>query len=180
MVESENSGMDDISRLFASGDEKVFEDVVNQYSRKVYALCYRILRNEEEAKDMAQEVFVRVYRKRKSFHGRSSLYTWIYRIAVNMCLSHLKKMKVQTVPLDSVAGVLAARSDSDDPNVRYLEDIVSRAASELPARQRAVFAMRFYDKMSFKEIAQAMGISTGAARASYHFAIERLRKAIGG
>jgi RNA polymerase sigma-70 factor (ECF subfamily) len=74
-LEGKNRKMDDLGDRFANGDETVFEDVVNRYSRKVYELCYRILRNEEEAKDMAQEVFVRVYEKRAKFGGRSALYT---------------------------------------------------------------------------------------------------------
>lgn len=171
--------MDELGNRLASGDDTVFEELVNRYSRKVYELCYRILRNEEEAKDMAQEVFVRVYEKRAKFGGRSALYTWIYRIATNMCLTRLKKLQTPTVPLEAIEGVLEAKQDTEGPDYRELEAAVSRAMAELPPRQRAVFSMRFFDKMSLKEVAEATGTSVGAVKANYHHAVNHLRKILG-
>jgi len=171
--------MDELSTRFSSGDDTVFDEVVNRYSRKVYELCYRILRNEEEARDMAQDVFVRVFEKRGKFGGRSALYTWIYRIATNMCLTQLKKNRVHTVPLEAVEGTLEANPDSGGPDYSGLEAAVSNAMAGLPPRQRAVFAMRFFDKMSLKEIAEASGTSVGAVKANYHHAVRRLRSILG-
>lgn len=171
--------MDELSNRFAQGDDTVFDEVVNRYSMKVYNLCYRILRNEEEARDMAQEVFVRVYEKRRKFGGRSALYTWIYRIATNMCLTRLKKARIQTVPLDAVEGVLEARQESGDPVYDDLEQAVADAIVKLPPRQRAVFSMRFFDKMSVKEIAQATGTTTGAVKANFHHAVRHLKEMLG-
>ncbi len=171
--------MDELSSRFASGDETVFDEIVNRYSRKVYELCYRILRDREEAQDMAQEVFVRVYEKRDKFRGGSALYTWIYRIATNMCLTRLKKARVQTVPLETVEGVLEARPESAGPDYSRLEATVAKAMIDLPPRQRAVFAMRFFDKMSLKEIAEASGTSVGAVKANYHHAVKHLRNILG-
>ena len=171
--------MDELSSRFAGGDEKVFDDIVNKYSRRVYELCYRILRDQEEAQDMAQEVFVRVYEKRDKFGGRSSLYTWIYRIATNMCLTRLKKTRIQTVPLETVEATLEAKPDSAGPDYSRLEAAVSEAMAGLPPRQRAVFAMRFFDKMSFKEVAEASGTTVGAAKANYHHAVKYLRDVLG-
>jgi RNA polymerase sigma-70 factor (ECF subfamily) len=160
--------MTDLGQRLASGDEDAFTEVVKQYSRKVYALCYRTLRDEEEAKDMAQEVFVRIYTKRGSFKGRSSLYTWIYRIALNMCFTHLKKRRVGTVPLEDVERTLSA-PEADGPGGRAeLEARLAAAVKNLSPRQRAVFSMRFYDRMTYKEIAEASGTTTGAAKANHH------------
>ncbi len=171
--------MTDLGQRLASGDEDAFTEVVKQYSRKVYALCYRTLRDEEEAKDMAQEVFVRIYTKRGSFKGRSSLYTWIYRIALNMCFTHLKKRRVGTVPLEDVERTLSA-PEADGPGGRAeLEARLAAAVKNLSPRQRAVFSMRFYDRMTYKEIAEASGTTTGAAKANHHFAVEHLRKILG-
>ena len=171
--------MDELSNRFAQGDETAFDEVVKRYSMKVYRLCYRILRNEEEARDMAQEVFVRVYEKRGKFGGRSALYTWIYRIATNMCLTRLKKARIQTVPLDAVEGVLEAKEDVGYPDFRDLERAVANAMVKLPPRQRAVFAMRFFDKMSVKEIAEATGTTTGAVKANFHHAVRHLKEILG-
>jgi RNA polymerase sigma factor (sigma-70 family) len=172
--------MNDLGRRLADGDEGAFNQVVEEYSRKVYALCFRVLRDEEEAKDMTQEVFVRIYAKRQSFKGKSSIYTWIYRIAVNMCISHMKKHKATVVPLEHVEPYLAAREDAPVDGGMDLKRQVASALEGLPPKQRAVFSMRFYDKMSFKEIANATGTTVGAAKANHHFALERLRAILGG
>ena len=171
--------MSDLGKRLASGDQEAFGEAVERYSQRVYGLCYRILRDEEEAKDMAQEVFVRIYLKRKTFKRKSSLYTWIYRIAINMCFSHLKKHKVRIVPLDEVEGMLRAVRQDDGSSYAELEKLLGKALDSLPPKQRAVFAMRFYEKMSFKEISEAMGTSIGAAKANHHFAVERLRRILG-
>jgi RNA polymerase sigma-70 factor (ECF subfamily) len=171
--------MSDLGKRLAEGDDRAFTEVVEQYSRKVYALCYRILRDQEEARDMAQEVFVKVYAKRRSFGGRSQVYTWVYRIAVNLCLSALKRRKLETVPLDQVEPILAAGNADDGDCPVDLEALVASALRQLPPKQRSVFAMRFYDKLAFAEIAAAMGTSTGAAKANFHFAVERLRRLVG-
>ena len=172
--------MNDLGRRMADGDDDAFTRVVEQYSRRVFALCYRVLRNEEDARDMTQEVFVRVYSKRESFRGKSSLYTWIYRIALNMCLSHLKKHKAKMVPLEDVQPFLAAGGEVGSGRTAELSRLVAGALESLPPKQRAVFSMRFYEKMSFKEIAEAVGTTVGAAKANHHFAVERLRTLLGG
>jgi RNA polymerase sigma factor (sigma-70 family) len=177
--EGKNRIMDDLSKRFAAGDEAAFEEIIKQYSRRIYELCYRILRDEEEARDMAQEVFVRVYEKRQKFGGRSALYTWIYRIATNMCLTRLKKLRIKTVPLEAVEGVLEAGEVQSEPADCDLERAVRDAMKALPPKQRAVFSMRFFDKMSFKEIAQATGTTVGAAKANHHHAVRHLRSMLG-
>lgn len=172
--------MNDLGRRLADGDESAFNQVVEENSRKVYALCYRMLRDEEEAKDMTQEVFVRVYSKRHSFKGKSSIYTWIYRIAVNMCITHMKKHKAPVIPLEDVEPFLAAREDTPSEDGFDLGRQVASALKSLPPKQRAVFSMRFYDKMAFKDIANVTGTTVGAAKANHHFALERLRTLLGG
>ena len=171
--------MGDLGKRLAEGDDRAFTEIVEQYSRRVYALCYRVLRDEEEARDMAQEVFVRVLTKRKSFRASSEVYTWIYRIALNMCLSALRRRKINTVPIVQVEGLLPAGSRDQGDCPSHLEALVAQAIGHLPPKQRGVFVMRFYDKMAFREIAAAMGTSSGAAKANFHFAVERLRSLLG-
>jgi RNA polymerase sigma factor (sigma-70 family) len=175
--------MDDLGKRFAEGDDDAFSEAIRQYSRRVFALCYRLLRNEEDARDMAQEVFVRVYSKRASFKARSSLYTWIYRIALNLCFSELKRRKTQpaelSVPLDEVQDLVAATHEEPSEATARLEALLAGALGNLPPKQRGVFVMRFYDKMTYAEIAEAAGTSVGAAKANFHFAVERLRSILG-
>lgn len=172
-------GMDDLGRRLAEGSDEAFTEVVGQYSKRVYALCYRMLRNEEEARDMAQEVFVKVYLGRKSFKARSQVFTWIYRIALNMCLSVLKRRRPVMVPLADVEARLAAKDAPGEGSIAELRGLVTGALEHLPPKQRAVFVMRFYDKLAFADIAGAMGTSVGAAKANFHFAVERLRQVLG-
>ena len=172
--------MKDLGRRLAEGDEEAFNETVERFSRQVFAVCFRILRDTEEAKDMVQEVFTRVYLKRHSFKGHSSVYTWIYRIAINLCFSHLKRKRTETVPLDEVAYRLAVGEDTADSRLEELRDLVGKMIESLPAKQRAVFVLRFYEKLSFKEIAEVMKTSVGGAKANYHFAVEHLRKLAGG
>jgi RNA polymerase sigma factor (sigma-70 family) len=174
----QEDGMDDLGRRFKDGDEDAFNLVVAEYSRRVYALCYRMLRDEEDARDMTQEVFVRAYSRRGSFGGRSSLYTWIYRIGVNMCLSSIRKRKVRTVPLDDVEPFLAAGGHDGPGDRADLRRLVSGALMRLPPKQRAVFSLRFYERMPFKEIARVTGTTVGAAKANHHFALEKLRSVL--
>jgi RNA polymerase sigma factor (sigma-70 family) len=171
--------MDDLGRRLADGDDDAFSEVVRTYSRRVFGLCYRLLRNEEDARDMAQEVFVRVFEKRSSFGAKSALYTWIYRIALNMCLSELKRRKPPAVPLEDVERMVAAKDADGGDGAERLEALVTGSLDALPPKQRAVFVMRFYDKMPFAEIAEAAGTSVGAAKANFHFAVERLRSVLG-
>lgn len=171
--------MDDLGKRFAEGDDDAFSEVIKQYSRRIFALCYRLLRNEEDARDMAQEVFVRVYGKRASFKARSSLYTWVYRIALNMCFSELKRRKIRPVPLEEVEGLLAAKPDEPSDAPARLEPLLAGALGSLPPKQKGVFIMRFYDRMSYAEIAEAAGTSVGAAKANFHFAVQRLRSILG-
>jgi len=176
--------MDDLGKRFADGDDDAFSEVIRQYSRRVFALCYRLLRNEEDARDMAQEVFVRAYSKRTSFKARSSLYTWIYRIALNLCFSELKRRKTQpallSIPLEDVQDLVAAGPDEPSEGPERLEALLAGALESLPPKQRSVFVMKFYDKMTYVEIAKAAGTSVGAAKANFHFAVERLRSTLAG
>ncbi len=179
-MEQERGWMDELGRRLAEGDEEAFTEVVERFSRQVFALCYRVLRDTEEAKDMVQEVFTRVYLKRESFKGRASVYTWIYRIALNLCFTHLKRRKAETIPIEDVAYRLAVDADGPDSRLEELRGIVGRMIEALPPRQRMVFVLRFYEKMSFKEIAEVMKTSVGSAKASYHFAIKHLRQLVSG
>ena len=97
-----------------------------------------------------------------------------------MCFSFLKKRKAGTVPLEDVEPMLAAKEDAEPGRSGELRDLVGGALESLPPRQRAAFSMRFYDKLSFKDIAEAMGTSVGAAKASHHFAVEKLRELLSG
>jgi RNA polymerase sigma-70 factor (ECF subfamily) len=167
-----------LDRLKA-GDERAYEELVTEYRERVYRVAWRILRDDESAEDAAQEAFIKVFRHIGRFEGRSSLYTWIYRITVNIALNKLKRDRFrQMLPLGDLPR--RERRPSADP-ARMAEsseigERVSEAVAALPDKQRTVFTLKFYEGMSHKEIANVVGCSEGTSKANYFHAIRKLRK----
>jgi RNA polymerase sigma-70 factor (ECF subfamily) len=167
-----------IERLKA-GDERAFEELVEQYRERIYRVAWRILRNDEGAEDAAQEAFIKVFRNIGRFEGRSSLYTWMYRITVNIALNKLKRDKFRRMlPL----GDMIRRDPRPFANPERIAlggevaERIEEAVQTLPDKQRAVFTLRFYEELSHKEIAEIVGCSEGTSKANYFHAIRKLRK----
>ena len=170
-----------VGRLKA-GDETAFEELVGTYRERLYRVAWRILRDDESAEDAAQEAFIKVYRHIGRFEGRSSLYTWMYRITVNIALNKLKRDKFrQMVPLGDM--IRQDRNPRSDPARQAMGseivDRVRQAVETLPDKQRAVFTLKFYEGMSHKEIAEVVGCSEGTSKANYFHAVRKLRKLLG-
>jgi RNA polymerase sigma-70 factor (ECF subfamily) len=170
-----------VARLKA-GDQNAFEELVGTYRERLYRVAWRILRDDESAEDAAQEAFIKVYRHIARFEGRSSLYTWMYRITVNIALNKLKRDRFrQMVPLGDM--VRPDRSPRSDPSRSAMgseiADRVREAVETLPDKQKAVFTLKFYEGMSHKEIADIVGCSEGTSKANYFHAIRKLRKQLG-
>jgi len=158
---------EDLVRKIAAGEEAAFEEVFNRYRERVYSICYRYTRNYDDAQDLCQEVFIKLYRKAKGFDGRSTFFTWFYRIIVNHCISfNRKKRRPIEIP-------------SPPPPDLELKMAIDRVISSLPPRQRMVFALR-QDGYKFREIGRLLEISEGAAKANYHYAVVKLRKELKG
>jgi RNA polymerase sigma-70 factor (ECF subfamily) len=170
-----------VERLKA-GDERAFEELVETYRERVYRVAWRILRDDESAEDAAQEAFIKVFRHIRRFEGRSSVYTWLYRITVNIALNKLKRDRFRRmVPLGDV--VRSDHRPEADPVRAAMSSEVARrideAVASLPDKQKAVFTLKFYEHMSHKEIAGIVGCSEGTSKANYFHAIRKLRKLLG-
>ncbi|HIE05272.1 MAG TPA: RNA polymerase sigma factor [bacterium (Candidatus Stahlbacteria)] len=153
---------EDLVREIAQGSESAFEEIFTRYRERVYAICYRYTRNYDDAQDLCQEIFIKFFRKAGSFDGRSSFFTWFYRLIVNHCISFKRKEKgLPELP----------RKPTPDLELKMA---INRAVSSLPPRQRIVFIMR-QDGYRFKEIGKLLGITEGAAKSNYHYAISKLR-----
>lgn len=156
-------------------EDRDFNEIVRKYQKKIYYLCYRMVGNEEDAKDLSQEVFVKVYLKLKDFKGKSSLFTWIYRIACNMCINFTKRRKLKFEELKPE--IIADSSNPEkDLEKKYLSIQIEKAINALPPKQRAVFVMRNYENLKHKEIAEIMGKSLGTVKSNYHQAVFKLRE----
>ncbi|MBN2565521.1 MAG: sigma-70 family RNA polymerase sigma factor [Candidatus Eisenbacteria bacterium] len=165
-----------------AGDETAFEELVKAYRERLYRVAWRILRDDESAEDAAQEAFIKVYRHIARFEERSSLYTWMYRITVNISLNKLKRDKFRSmVPLGDI--IREDRSPRSDPERTTMgSEVVERvrqAVETLPDKQRAVFTLKFYEGLSHKEIAEVVGCSEGTSKANYFHAVRKLRKQLG-
>ena len=166
-----------------AGDAAAFDDLVVKYSPRLYGLVYNMTSNHEDTNDMLQDVFAKAYRSIKGFRGKSSFYTWIHTIAVNMTLKHFKKMKRQSaVSIDDPAFGLASaiRADSDPSPAESLQqrernDMVRRAIDTLPDKQRIVVVMHYFEQRSCEEIAEILKCSVGTVWSRLHYACRKLR-----
>jgi RNA polymerase sigma-70 factor, ECF subfamily len=162
---------------FLDGQRDAFDVIVERHRRHVYQLCFRFMGNHEDASDLAQDVFVRAFKGLRNFKNESSLGTWLYRVAVNVCLNRRALKRPETEPLDP-AGHIDTRLDS--PLERVLRDekaaAVREAIDKLPPKQRATLVLRVYQELSHEEIAEVLGSSVGAVKANFFHALGSLRR----
>lgn len=164
-----------IQRVLA-GEVAAFDGLVCRYQQEIYRLAYRMTRNAEDAKDLAQETFVQAYRSLGTFRGQARFSTWLYRIAVNLCLNHLKSVARQD-PAEVDEGLPDARADSlasllSDERDRALADAIER----LPPQQKATLTLRVQQGLGHREIAEILECSEGTAKANYFHAVRALQR----
>jgi RNA polymerase sigma-70 factor (ECF subfamily) len=158
-----------------------FDALMQRYQRQVYHLCYRFVGNHEDASDLSQEVFVRAHRGLRRFKGGSALSTWIYRIGVNVCLSHVSVRRPVTEQVDPDQHVDGRSPDPVDLVARgERASVVKEAIARLPTKQRGTLILRIYHDMTHKEIAVVLGNSEGAVKANYFHALRRMKRLLQG
>lgn len=170
---------------FRKGDEKAFEEIVRRYQRQVANIIYLTLGNREEVDDLSQEVFVRVFRSLDRFEFDSSLYSWIYRIAVNLCIDEIRKKKIRKlIPLDFLTErkletekhSKETATGSDELLQKEKKEIIRSALDKLSPIHRAVILLREYQDLSYGEIAKTLHISPQAVKSRIFRAREELRE----
>ena len=163
------------------GVERLFNEIVKDYSERVYWHVRRFVNNHEDADDLVQEIFLKIWTALPSFRGEAQLFTWIWRIATNETLNWIRREKVRAaLRFTSIDAEMERRIDSDpffdgDAADRAL----SKAVAKLPEKQRQVFILRYYDEMPYEQMSEVLGTSVGALKASYHIAQEKVRSALG-
>jgi len=162
------------------GNTQAFEELVKRYEQRIYNITYRMLSNEEEAKDALQDAFIRAYRFIKKFKGDSSFYTWIYRIAANVCLTRLKQRKSKEQLTDSLDAPIAGEEDiqreipdaKHTPEILYQRQQMSKALqdaiSELPTDYRPVVVLRDLQGLSNREVSKSLQLSIAAVKSRLH------------
>lgn len=170
---------DDLTLVDAcrAGRRDAFDLIVQRHQRQVYQLCYRFVGNHEDASDLAQDAFIRAYRGLHSFKGDSAFSTWLYRVAVNVCLNRVGSRAPRLAALE-----IADRPDlrverADTMLLRRERSAEVRAAiARLPRKQRAALILRVYHELPHEEIAEIVGSSVGAVKANFFHALANLRK----
>lgn len=156
--------------------ERGFRQLMLQYRERLYWHIRRLVLVHEDADDVLQNTFIKVYKGVLQFEGKSKLYTWLYRIATNEAISHLQsKARHASDSIDDSAGMLSNRLQADewfDGDEIQLK--LQKAIAELPEKQRIVFNLRYYEEMPYEEMSSILATSTGALKASFHHAVKKV------
>jgi len=159
-----------------------FNLLVRKYQQKIYWHLRKMVIDHDDADDLTQETFIKIYRHMNSFREDSRLYTWIYRIATNECLSFLqKKKRIFFLPLADITKELEHKIDAS-PFISgdEVQRALHKALLHLPEKQRLVFNMKYFDDMSYEQIGDITGTSVGALKASYHLAVKKIEEILKG
>jgi RNA polymerase sigma-70 factor (ECF subfamily) len=156
--------------------EKAFTAIVKKYQEKLYWHVRRMVVEHEDANDVLQNVFIRVWNGLENFREDSQLYTWLYRIATNECLTFMEQQKKRSsVSLSEVESGLSNKIKADkDFDANKLEWKLQLAIQQLPEKQRIVFSLRYYDEMPYEQMSKVLETSEGALKASYHHAVKKI------
>jgi len=189
-----NSQTDETALIRAAqkGDQYAFEQLVRAYDQNVLRLAMNLLRSTEDARDVYQEAFLRVYRNLHNFRFDCSFHTWLYRIVTNLCLDHLRKKKVRREDasvretdegvLDRIQSLPEVRADADPQRAllsRQLKDRIDETLGELTPRERMVFELRHFQGLRLKAIGEALGTTEEAAKNCLFRATQKMRVALG-
>lgn len=158
--------------------ERGFRILVEKYQRSIYWHIRRMVVSHEDAEDVLQETFIRIFKYLNEFRADSSLSTWIYRIATNECYRFLDKKKEILVSTEEIQADLINKLMTSE-YVDYdneMEVKFQQAILTLPEKQRLVFNLRYYDELSYEEISQITDTKVDTLKANYHFAKEKIKK----
>lgn len=177
-INSEDSAL---IQAFNSGNDHAFNLLVRKYQRKVYWVIRKMVLCHDDADDLTQEVFLKLYRSLKEFRGESKFFTYVYKIAINYSLNHLNRnKKILSRKVDFDRADLRSFDKKADEEIDSNERtrILEEAIKTLPEQQRAVFNMRYYDNLSYEEISIILNKSVGGMKANYFHAIKKIEKSL--
>jgi RNA polymerase sigma-70 factor (ECF subfamily) len=162
---------------YLTGDTTAFDEIMVRYERQIYRICYRFVDNREDAMDLAQDVFIKAFEHLATFRGEASLKTWLYRIAMNHCINHVKKHTQEFVEVSEYTGSVHSTVHAQLEDREQREQF-RQMVKMLPPKQKAILEMRINEQLSYEEIAKISGRSVSTIKASVFFAMEKLRKLV--
>ena len=160
--------------------ERAFTEIIKKYQERLYWHIRRLVVGHDNANDVLQNVFIRVWKGLENFREDAQLYTWLYRIATNESLTFLDQQKKRaSVSLSEVESGLSNKIRAEEHfDASKMEWKLQLAIQELPEKQRAVFTLRYYDEMPYEEMSRVLETSEGALKASYHHAVKKIEEYI--
>lgn len=171
----------DILKLYRrkGGAEKAFSELLSAYQERLYWHIRKMVTSHDDADDVLQNTFLKIWKGLEGFRADSGLYTWLYRIATNEALSFLRQRSArQSNVINDIEELALGRLEADE----YFDgDEVQKklyaVLETLPSKQKLVFQMKYFDDMKYQDIAEILGTSVGALKASYHHAVKKIEKA---
>ena len=154
--------------------EQAFTLLVREYQEPLYWQIRRIVLKHDDSDDVLQNTFIKAWVNLEDFRGESRIYTWLSRIAINEALNHMQRSR-QNASLDDAESSVVLTLQSDpyfDGDKTQLQ--LQEAVSKLPAKQRVVFNMKYFQEMKYEDMSEALGTSIGALKASYHHAVKKI------
>ena len=163
----------------AESQEKGLRMMMNAYQSRLYWHIRRLVDDEDAAKDVLQETFIKVYQNFSQFKKDSQLYTWLYRIASNEALQHLNKVKkMQKTEQDADVYLENQKAENSGRNADEIELLLQDAIQKLPEKQRMVFTLRYYDDLPYEEISKILDMSVSTLKTNYHYAKSKIEQYI--
>jgi len=182
MEEKRPTPYDEISILLekaGEGDRQAFKSIVSLYQQKVFLLAYSILKNREDALDVAQETFLRLYQKLGLYEKDRNFQAWLLQIAKNLSIDYYRKHHGRRRDMESDRRVeelpLTAGDHGSNPESSELRHLLSRNLERLAERQRLIFLMKHFNGLEYREIAQVLGISVGTVKSLHFKAVRNLK-----
>jgi RNA polymerase sigma-70 factor (ECF subfamily) len=163
------------------GEFQAYRELMERYQSRIYSVCYGIVRNREDALDVVQEVFIKIYDAIKKFKGESGLYVWMYRIAVNKSLDFYRKKKRKYMIFEKASDdarvhntQIETRTPQDKTLALELKEKVAEAIEQLPEKQKGIIILREIEGLSYQEIAKIMKCSVGTVMSRLFYARKKL------
>ncbi len=166
---------------FKNGNQEAFNLLVRKYQKKVYWIARKMLGNHDDADDVVQDVFVKIFKSLKDFRNESSFYTWVYRITVNFSISFLRRKKMfDLIKFDEAFPATLKVNTNDNPILsienQEMNTIIEQAIAQLPNKQKKVFILRYYNELPYEEISKILKTSVGGLKANYFHALKNIKK----
>ncbi|MFT4733168.1 MAG: RNA polymerase sigma factor (sigma-70 family) [Algoriphagus sp.] len=170
--------------LDQSQHEAAFQLILKEYKERLYFLIRKIVIDHDDTDDVLQEAFIKIWRNLEKFRGDSNLYTWLYRIGTNEALTFLRRRKdARNISMDEnpeLMNMLESGSSTSHVSGNDIEIALQKAVLQLPEKQRIVFNLKYFEHLSYDEIAEITDTSVGGLKANYHAAKKKIEAILGG